>query len=129
MPAIVRHATWQHGIRFRERITDWQPGRALSWRFIFDHFAGWAYTDRHLLPDTDHFRVETGGYVVEPVAAGVSRLTLHTTYRVRTPVSAYARLWGELFLGDLESNLLTILKERAEREAVLQTGSMTDARP
>ena len=109
-----RHALWQHNIRFRERITRWQPGRALAWRFLFDDMRGWGYTDRHLLPDSSYFRVDTGGYTVTPIGPGLVRLTLHTSYRVRTPVNLYARLWGELFLGDLEDNLLALLKKRAE---------------
>lgn len=115
-----RHAVWRHNVRFRERITTWRPGRELAWRFIFDDLAGWGYTDRHLLPNSAYFRVETGGYTAEPVSPGVTRLTLRTTYRLRTPVNAYAQAWGELFLGDLENNLLTLLKGRAERAAVLQ---------
>lgn len=110
-----RFAAWEHDIRFRERITDWQPGRRLSWRFIFDDLGGWGYTDKHLLPDSSYFKVVTGGYVAEPVAPGVTRVTLHTEYLIRTPVNAYAALWGELFLGDLHDNLLAVIKRRAER--------------
>jgi hypothetical protein len=40
---------------------------------------------------------------------------LDTGYRMRTPVNGYAALWGELFLGDLEGNLLALVKQRAER--------------
>ena len=110
-----RLAVWQHGIRFRERVTDWQPGRRIGWRFVFDDMAGWGYTDRHLLPDSSYFRVASGGYTAEPVGPGLTRVTLHTTYHVRTPVNAYARLWGQLFLGDVENNLLTVIRQRAER--------------
>lgn len=109
-----RYARWQHGIAFRERVTEWRPGRALSWSFIFDDMAAWGYTDRHLLPDSAYFRVVTGGYRADPIAPGLTRVTLHTTYRVRTPVNPYARAWGELFLGDLERNLLGLVKDRAE---------------
>ena len=110
-----RLARWQHGITFRERVTQWQPGRQLNWRFIFDDMDAWGYTDRHLLPDSSYFRVATGGYRIDPVAPGLTRVTLHTTYRVRTPVNLYARAWGQLFLGDLEGNLLGLVKDRAEQ--------------
>lgn len=110
-----RFARWGHNIRFRERITRWQPGREIAWRFIFDDIAGWAYTDRHLMPDNGYFRVTTGGYRMEPLGDGRTRVTVYTRYRVTTPVNAYSRLWGELFLGDLENNLLAVVKQRAER--------------
>lgn len=110
-----RYARWGDNIRFRERIIDWEKDRRIGWRFIFDDIAGWGYTDRHLMPDSAYFRVETGGYTVAPLGDGRVRVTLYTRYRVTTPVNAYARLWGELLLGDLENNLLSVIKMRAER--------------
>lgn len=70
-------------------------------------------TDRHLLPNTKHFTVMSGGYDLQPLAGGRTRVTLHTTYRASTHVNGYARFWGELFLGDLENNLLATIKQRA----------------
>ncbi|MCE7798767.1 SRPBCC family protein [Sphingobium sufflavum] len=112
-----RHADWGHHVRFRERITHWVPGRVIAWRFLFDDVAGWAYTDRHLMPNSPYFRVTTGGYQMRPEGGGRTRLTLSTQYRIQTPVNAYSRLWGELFLGDLENNLLALIKARAEQHA------------
>ncbi len=112
-----RHAAWGHGIRFRERITEWQDQRRIGWRFIFDDMNGWNYTDRHLLPDSPHFTITRGGYRMQPLPDGRTRVTLDTSYAIRTPVNLYAKLWGQLFLGDLENNLLAIIKHRAERAA------------
>lgn len=109
-----RHAVWSHGIRFRERIIDWKVNERIGWRFIFDDVAAWAFTDRHLTPNGSYFRVTTGGYAVEALPGGSSRVTLTTRYWMRTPVNAYCGLWGELFLGDLESNLLAVIRQRAE---------------
>ncbi|MFC3580214.1 SRPBCC family protein [Sphingomonas hylomeconis] len=110
-----RHADWGQRIKFRERITEWQPGRRLGWRFIFDDIAGWGYTDRHLMPDSPYFTVTTGGYTMQPLGANRTRVTLDTSYRIQTPVNLYSELWGQLFLGDLENNLLSLVKQRAER--------------
>jgi hypothetical protein len=109
-----RHAVWQHGIRFRERITEWERFRRIGWRFQFDDIEGWGYTDRHLMPDSAYFRITTGGYRMAPLPDGRTRLTLETRYRVTTPVNAYSKLWGELLLGDVERNLLGIIRDRAE---------------
>lgn len=111
-----RFARWQHGIRFRERITDWQAERHIGWRFIFDDVAGWGYADRHLMPDSPYFTITTGGYRVEPMDAHRTKVTLYTRYRITTPVNAYSELWGQLFLGDVENNLLAVIKQRAERQ-------------
>lgn len=110
----IRDARWGQHIRFTERIIGWAPGERIRWRFVFDDMHGWDITDRHLLPNTDLFRVIDGGYRVEPLGAGAVRLVLDTRYAIRTPVNAYARAWGELFLGDLEDNLLALVKARAE---------------
>lgn len=110
-----RRADWGAGIRFGERITEWRPGRRIGWAFRFDDPAGWASTDRHLMPDSPYFRVVSGGYTVEPLGPGRTRLRLETRYLIRTPVNAYAAWWGELFLGDLENNLLALVRQRAER--------------
>jgi hypothetical protein len=112
-----RYARWDHHIRFRERITDWQAGRRIGWRFIFDDIAGWGYTDRHLMPDSPYFNVTTGGYRLDPLPDGRISVRLHTEYRMQTPLNPYARLWGELLLGDVEDNILAIIKHRAEQAA------------
>lgn len=110
-----RVARWQYGIGFRERITEWRPGRRIGWSFDFGGSEGWHFTDRHLRPDSDYFRVTRGGYTLEPLSGGRTRITLDTHYVIRTPVNAYSALWGELFLGDVEDNLLALVKQRAER--------------
>ena len=110
-----RRANWGDNVRFRERVIDWQPGRRIGWRFLFDDIDGWKFTDRHLMPDSPYFRVTTGGYAMQPLPDGRTRVTIHTRYWVRTPVNGYSQLWGQLFLGDLENNLLALVKGRVEK--------------
>jgi hypothetical protein len=110
-----RRANWSNSVRFREQVIDWAPGARIGWRFIFDDVEGWAFTDRHLMPDSPYFRVTTGGYRMEPLADGRTKLIIHTSYWIQTPVNGYSRLWGEMFLGDVERNLLALVKGRAER--------------
>ncbi len=109
-----RYADWGERIKFRERITGWQPGKALGWRFIFDDIEGWKFTDRHLMPNSPYFHITTGGYQMEPLGNGRTRVILDTRYTIQTPVNLYSQLWGELFLGDVENNLLGLVKGRAE---------------
>ncbi len=114
-----RYAEWGSGIRFREQIIDWRPGRSIGWTFHFDRFDDWQMTDRHLLPDSPHFKVTKGGYRIEPLPGGRSRVTIHTSYLIATPVNPYAKMWGELFLGDLENNLLALIEQRASTQPTL----------
>lgn len=110
-----RLASWGDRVRFRERINEWEPGRRIGWRFIFDDIEGWKFTDRHLMPDSSYFRITTGGYRLQRLGGGQTRITLETRYWLRTPVNLYSKLWGQLFLGDVENNLLALVKQRAER--------------
>jgi hypothetical protein len=112
-----RRADWGRDVRFREKVIAWAPGSTIGWRFIFDDIEGWRFTDRHLMPDSAYFKVTSGGYRLERVGDGRTRVVLTTRYWIRTPVNAYSRLWGELFLGDLENNLLALVKHRAETPA------------
>jgi hypothetical protein len=109
-----RRANWSNNVRFREQVIDWAPGARIGWQFIFDDQGGWAFTDRHLMPDSPYFRVTTGGYRMDPLSNGRTKVTIHTSYWIQTPVNAYSRLWGEVFLGDVEYNLLALVKGRAE---------------
>lgn len=115
----VRMANWGRRVRFREHIIDWRPGRAIGWRFDFRGLDAWQFTDRHLMPDSRYFRVTTGGYRMEPAGPGRTRVIIDTRYWMQTPVNAYSRLWGELFLGDIETNLLALIKQRAELPAAV----------
>lgn len=110
----ARLANWSNAIKFREVINDWEPGKRIGWRFIFDDLNGWAFTDRHLMPDSQYFRITTGGYALTPLKDGTTRVTLTTNYWMQTPVNGYSGLWGELFLGDIHDNLLAMIKARAE---------------
>lgn len=111
----VRMADWGRQVRFREHIIDWQPGRSIGWRFDFRGLDAWQFTDRHLMPDSAYFKVTTGGYRMEPAGPSRTRVIIDTHYWMQTPVNGYSRLWGELFLGDIEKNLLALIKQRAER--------------
>lgn len=110
----IRMARWEHGIAFNERVTHWQPGQRIHWAFEFPQNDGWDFTDRHLHPDSAYMQVESGGYRLEQQSGGSFRLTLETRYEAATHINAYAALWGEFFLGDIQSNLLAAIKARAE---------------
>lgn len=60
-------------------------------------------------------KIARGGYTLEPLEGGRVRVTLSTTYRMRSRLVWYAGLWGERMLGDVQDNVLAIIKTRAER--------------
>jgi hypothetical protein len=111
----IRTAYWGKHIRFDEIVTGWQPGKRLAWNFRFTDRSLQTYTDRHISPDGPMLKIASGEYVLEPLPAGTTRLTLRTRYIARTHVNLYAALWGELFLGDVQNNVLRVVKDRAEK--------------
>ena len=110
----VRTAYWADHIHFQERITDWAPGRKLGWAFSFNNSSLQDYTDEHISPDGRFLKIDSGDYTIQRVSPQLTRLTLNTRYVAMTHVNPYARLWGELLLGDTEDTILTIIKARAE---------------
>ncbi|NKJ42337.1 hypothetical protein [Novosphingobium sp. SG720] len=113
----IRTAYWGDHINFEERIIQWQPGRRLGWSFAFINSSLQDYTDRHIAPDGQFLKIDTGDYTLTPLAANRTLLTLRTHYIAKTHVNLYAQLWGEILLGDIQSNILAIIKQRAEGTA------------
>lgn len=113
----VRTAYWGDHVNFEERIVAWEPGRKLGWRFNFTNSTVQDYTDKHISPDGEFLKIDSGDYTLRPVSVGMTELTLTTRYIAKTHVNPYAKLWGELMMGDVEENVLTIIKDRAEHAA------------
>ncbi len=111
----VRTAYWGDDVNFEERVTVWEPGRKLGWRFNFTNSTVQNYTDKHISPDGEFLKIDSGDYVLRRVSADMTELTLTTRYIAKTHVNPYAKLWGELMMGDIEENVLAIIKQRSER--------------
>ncbi|MGJ8559128.1 MAG: hypothetical protein ACSHX3_02715 [Litorimonas sp.] len=110
----VRKAQWRENISFEEHITTWAENDRLEWMFVFPNDSVHAYTDRHISPDGRHLKIKSGGYALESRDASHVTLTLMTDYAATTPLNFYSALWGELILGDLQNNILKIVKDRVE---------------
>jgi hypothetical protein len=112
----VRTAFWGDQIQFQERVTQWVPGEKLAWVFNFADGSLQKYTDQHISPDGQFLKIDSGDYTIQPLEPGITKLTLSTHYIAKTHVNSYAELWGELLLGDVQNNVLAIIKHRAESD-------------
>jgi hypothetical protein len=110
----VRTAYWGDHIHFEERITAWAPCQKLAWAFNFANSSLAQYTDEHISPDGQFLKIDTGDYTITPIALNLTKLTLNTRYIAKTHVNPYAKWWGELLLGDVQNNVLAIIKDRSE---------------
>lgn len=112
----VRHATFEGGVTFIERVTEWEDGRSLA--FTIDASAVPSTTfDQHVAVGGPYFDVLTGRYVIEEV--GPDRVVLHLSseQRLSTRFNAYTQLWTDLFMSDVQETILRVIRDRAERAA------------
>ncbi len=120
---LVRIAHWGADLSFEEIIVAKKPGETLGWRFAFPDKSVQEYTDHHISPDGPLLKIETGRYDLLTLRDGRSVLRLTTTYRMKTRLGGYLGWWGERLLGDVQNNVLTIIKDRAERRAPAKAGA------
>lgn len=112
-----RYAKWNKNIHFKEEITQWQKYKRIGWKFIFDDTEKWDFDDQHLMPDSNYFKVISGGYSLKKLDDGRTKISLDTQYWMQVPLSGYAAWWGDYMLGDIHDNLLNMIKNRAETSA------------
>jgi hypothetical protein len=110
----VRKARWGPGIGFEERVSEWRVNRSIGWTFAFPDDSIQQHTDRHVSPDGPVLKIEAGRYDLIRLGQGKTLVQLTTRYSMRSSFPAYLACWGELMLGDVQSNVLGIVQQRAE---------------
>ena len=110
----VRTATFEHGIVFRETIIAWEPERRI--RFTISPDAIPATTlDPHVTIGGPYFDVLTGTYELHPLGDGGTQLVLTSEHRVSTAFNPYAVWWADRVMRSIQTNILGVLRDRAER--------------
>ncbi len=107
----VRHAVWTKGVRFEEHLL---PGPDLAWRFAFPDPGLLKALDPRIAPTGPEVVMLEGRYIFEPLGPARTRVTLTTTYQLDTPINAYLKPWGRLFLNDMHHAVLHVITNRAE---------------
>ncbi len=110
----VRFAQWGDDIRFEEHVTVWKPGHEIAWDFHFTDDSISRYTDRHISPDSSLLQIKSGGHSLEDIGDGRTRLTLSTHYQTQSWMHHYSSFWGNVYLGDIQKNILWTIKDRVE---------------
>lgn len=119
----VRLGAWEDGLSFDGVITQIEPGRSY-WVSLTADTSG---VSSSLAPlkgvGGRTFGMVDDGYEIEPLGQGRTALHLYSTYRVTTRFNAYASLWLDLLLRDIQHSILQVEKTRAERQS--QAGAPT----
>lgn len=119
----VREARFEGGVLFLEKVTDWQPGRRLSFTIdAQEHLIPPTTLDEHVTIGGPYFDVLTGTYEIEPLGDGRVRLHLASELRVSTTFNLYAGWWADVIMASIQENILEIVKARSERLAAFPGG-------
>jgi hypothetical protein len=110
----LREARFAGGIRFRETVTEWEPERRLGFTIEVDPGTiSAAVLDEHVRVGGEHFDVVFGRFDMKPIASG-TRLTLESRHRLRTTFNAYAGLWTDAVMRDIQENICRVIRTRSE---------------
>ena len=110
----VRTATFEHGIVFRETIVAWDPQRHLRFTIAPDSVPA-ATLDPHVTIGGPYFDILTGTYDLERLGESKTRLVLTSEHRVSTRFNLYAGWWADRVMRSIQSNILHVLRDRAEK--------------
>lgn len=113
----VRTGMFEGGLRFREPIRAFEPGRRLTLDVEADAASvPDAPSLRHVF-GRGYFHIDEVSYEIEARPDGGTRLVLGCRYSLHTSVNPYGRVWADLIIADFERRLLQVIAARAEREA------------
>lgn len=115
----VRKAVWGKSARFEEVVQSVAPNREMTWAFSFPDKSIQEYTDRHISPAGPFLNIASGSYRLEPIGPDRTRLVLITHYRMKVRPVGYFQWWGERLLGDVQNNVLAIVKNRVSADVGL----------
>ena len=109
----VRYATFEGGVTFVERVTDWDEGRELAFTIDAGDVPPTTF-DTHVAVGGRYFDVLEGRYRIRPLEDGRVELALSSTHRLSTRFNAYTRIWTDLFMRDIQQNILDVIRTRSE---------------
>jgi hypothetical protein len=110
----LREARFAGGIRFLERVTEWEPERQLGFTITAEQDSIAAdVLDAHVRVGGSHFDVVYGRFVLEP-RGPATRLVLESRHHVRTHLNFYAQLWTDAVMRDIQGNICEVIRRRSE---------------
>lgn len=109
----MRTASFDRGVVFREVIIDWVPEKRI--RFTIDASTVPSKAlDEHVTIGGPYFDVLTGTYELRPLSPSRTLLVLTSEHRVSTRFNLYATWWADRIMSSIQTNILYVLRERAE---------------
>jgi hypothetical protein len=120
----IRNASFERGLNFTETITDWLPNQRIAFTIKADTAAIPRTTlDEHVTVGGRFFDVLTGEYDLHTLPNGDTLLHLSSRERLSTDFNAYAAMWSDAVMRDMQSNILHVIRNRCEATASHQQAS------
>jgi uncharacterized protein YndB with AHSA1/START domain len=117
----VRNASFERGLNFTETITQWIPNQRIVFTIKADTAAIPTTTlDEHVTVGGRFFDVLTGEYDLQPLPNGDTLLHLSSRERLSTDFNAYAAMWSDAVMRDMQSNILHVIRNRCEATPISQ---------
>lgn len=114
----VRRATFERGVLFMETITRWEPPHQLAFSIRAATASIPPTTlDEHVTIGGPYFDVLEGEYIIQPSAGNHATLHLSSRHRLSTRFNTYAAFWSDAIMGDIQQNILRVIKHRCEQAA------------
>lgn len=111
----TRLATFERGLEFVETVTAWRENEKLAFTIKADpKMTPLTTLDEHVTVGGAFFDVLSGTYEIEKIAANEVKLRLYSQHRISTHFNFYARIWSRYLMGEIQSNILGVIKKRAE---------------
>lgn len=110
----VRTIRWGEAASFQEIVTQWETNAVLGWRFSFPDDSLTTALDPHVRLDQPYLTVLDGSYRLTPLRDGRTLVTLRSRYRLKTPINRYFAAWGQVIVGDFQSDILHVIAGRVQ---------------
>ncbi|MGL4767150.1 MAG: hypothetical protein ACRCV6_03600 [Formosimonas sp.] len=111
----VRTSLWEKDVVFQEKITQWDENRSMTYDFIIDpNQIPPDALDEHVRMGGEYFGPLHGGYTLQALPDGSTKLTLRTVVRDSTHFGWYSQAWGQAVFHDFHQGVLRVIKNRSE---------------
>ena len=110
----VRKAIFDRGLYFTETVTEWEPKKSFTFTIEADpNSIPPEALDEHVTVGGEYFDVLEGKYEIQETGSGVA-LHLTSKFRMSTTFNFYTRVWCKMIMGDIQNNILNVIKKRCE---------------
>ncbi|MFT3704695.1 MAG: hypothetical protein QM802_20185 [Agriterribacter sp.] len=107
---------FEGGLTFEEKVTSWKRNQEVAFDItVVPSSIRETVFDQHILKGR-HFKFINATYKLNKINNNKIILTLSSSYELQTNINSYSSFWGHYLLTDFQDRLLSVIKQRAERQ-------------